>query len=251
MVTERSPGPTDNELPCIWVLAGVLNYRICDRGYDCERCDLFQALSGSVQSDGPPTWLEEQLNGYVSRLFTGCRLYFDRPYRPPAFWLLPGEDGEVTVGLDGHLARMLAPIRDIVTPGVGVRLDRDQPCGWIARDGSAVHLRMPFAGRICAKNSQWIYRGGESDGPDTHEWILRITPERPLAETPGLILGEGVLAWYLDRIRILKRYLGEAIRPQPAASLGTIMADGGVPETCLEEVVGSDAFERLVGEVMA
>lgn len=29
---------------CVWMDAGVVNYKLCDRGYDCERCPLDLAL---------------------------------------------------------------------------------------------------------------------------------------------------------------------------------------------------------------
>ena len=33
------------ELKCVWMTAGVLTYKLCNRGFDCERCLLHQALS--------------------------------------------------------------------------------------------------------------------------------------------------------------------------------------------------------------
>jgi glycine cleavage system H protein len=257
MVTHDSAGPTNDELPCIWVLSGVLNYRICDRQYDCEHCDLFRALSGGVHPDEPTTWFDEQVSGHLCHLLSGCRLYLDRPYVPPSLWLLPDEDGAIRVGLDCHLVRILAPIRDVVTPGVGVWLDRGQPCGWIARDRSAVNLHMPVAGRILSVNHDFApsepTAPSEPSAPASKacEWILRVMPDRPLDETEGLIQGERVLMWYLQRIRILKRYLGAAVMPDPTAALGPVMADGGVWRACLEDVVGREAFERLVEDVTA
>ena len=40
-----SPGtPQPPSIRCVWMDAGVVNYKLCDRGYDCERCPLDQAL---------------------------------------------------------------------------------------------------------------------------------------------------------------------------------------------------------------
>ena len=36
----QTPPPTC----CVWMDAGVVNYKLCDRAYDCERCPLDQAL---------------------------------------------------------------------------------------------------------------------------------------------------------------------------------------------------------------
>jgi glycine cleavage system H protein len=44
MSKPRGPGP--EELPCVWVTAGVLSYRPCHREYDCDGCELYHALRG-------------------------------------------------------------------------------------------------------------------------------------------------------------------------------------------------------------
>ena len=36
--------PHPPPIRCVWMDAGVVNYKLCDRGYDCERCPLDQAL---------------------------------------------------------------------------------------------------------------------------------------------------------------------------------------------------------------
>jgi hypothetical protein len=38
--TPRTPAP----MYCVWMDAGVVNYKLCDRGFDCDRCPLDQAL---------------------------------------------------------------------------------------------------------------------------------------------------------------------------------------------------------------
>ena len=41
-VSTSTPHPPS--IRCVWMDAGVVNYKLCDRGYDCERCPLDQAL---------------------------------------------------------------------------------------------------------------------------------------------------------------------------------------------------------------
>ena len=35
---------------CVWVTAGVLNYKLCDRDFDCEHCPLDAALRDRASS---------------------------------------------------------------------------------------------------------------------------------------------------------------------------------------------------------
>ena len=39
--------------PCLWMAAGVINYRLCDRQFDCDRCPLDAALRGDTQPMTP------------------------------------------------------------------------------------------------------------------------------------------------------------------------------------------------------
>ena len=50
---ESESGPPGNfpvlpesTIPCVWMSAGLLTYRLCDRGYECERCPLDAGIRG-------------------------------------------------------------------------------------------------------------------------------------------------------------------------------------------------------------
>lgn len=255
---ERRP---QDEPPCIWVLSGVLNYHICDRDYDCEGCELYAALSGKsrgltektlpmLRDDVPRTATPEgQVAAHLAQLLAGCRLYLDRPYRPPHFWLVSSGPDRVTLGLDGALMRMLRPIRRVVSPGVGLHLDRDQPCGWIARDHLAVPLRMPIAGEVIDTNPAFAQSGEPCRLPEGEDWLFTVRPSEPLEEVPGIVGAEETLAWYADRMRTVKQAILSAVQSPDTNGVGPAMADGGVPQTTLEGVLGREAFESLIWRI--
>lgn len=253
------PKPQD-ELPCIWVLSGVLSYRLCDRDYDCESCELYQALSGCSRLGqvhrtkdwtGVPsaTTPAGQVSAHLTYLLAGCRLYLDRPYRPPHFWLDVTEPDRIAIGLDGALVRMLRPIRRVVTPGVGLHLERDQPCGWIARDHLAVPLNMPIAGEVIETNAN--YTGAEEPCrlPEGEDWLFRVRPDEPPEDVPGVVGAEETLAWYADRMRTVKQAILAAISGPHAAGVGPVMADGGEPQATLETVLGREAYKTLIDRI--
>ena len=233
-----------DDLPCIWVLSGVLSYRLCDRDYECDGCELYHALSGEGRAschhgegrspepiDIPDAASPSgQANSHLSHLLAGCRLYLDRPYRPPHFWLTESEDGLVTVGLDGSLLRMLSPIRRVVSPGVGLCLERDQPCGWIAREHVAVPLKMPVAGEVVESNVSYSECSEPCRLPDGEDWWIRVRPAEPLEKVPGIVRGEDTLAWYADRLRIVKKAILASLTGGTDTCVGPLLADGGTPQ---------------------
>jgi len=251
------------ELPCIWVLSGVLSYRLCDRDYECDGCELHHALSGegraschhaegqSPESIHIPDAASPsgQAGSHLSHLLSGCRLYLDRPYRPPHFWLAETDTDVVTVGLDGSLLRILRPIRRIVSPGPGLYLERDQPCGWIAREHLAVPLKMPIAGEVVETNVAHAEVDDPCRLPEGEDWLFRVRPAEPLDNVSGIVRAEDTLAWYADRLRIVKQAILEALGVLGESAVGPVLADGGAPQTSLERVLGKLAFEDLIARI--
>lgn len=252
----RGVGSGGGDPPCVWVLSGILNYHLCDRDYDCEGCDLFRALRGHApigQRDGrvkaraERDWLDEAVGTYLSHLLMRCRLHLDRWYRPPYMWLSDHDD-TVSVGLDPQVVRMLEPISEIVTPGAGVFLERDQPCGWISRRHRTHALAMPLSGQILERNPGPDSRRPGGSDPD---WLLLVQPAEALDDVPGLLRDEAALLWHAERIRILKKHLRAALAPPGSPRFGPLMADGGALELPLEDVVGPSRFNALIDEIMS
>lgn len=262
------PAVHEEQLPCIWALAGVLSYRPCDRNYECETCDLFHALRGRTAAErgerteaSPDAALrsrlsaaenavENQVGAYLSSLVTGCRLYLDRFYSPNHFWLSVEEGNEVSLGLDGHILRILYPIDEIVAPRVGLCLRRGEPCGWITRRSKAIPIAIPISGELRAvnvRNIDAVKAQGRIEDPE--DWLFRVEAHERWEDVDDLYRGEEILIWYLGKIRILKRYLLEAVAPK--ADLGVTLSDGGVIEQNLEEILGRERFDRLIDEILS
>jgi len=244
---------------CIWVAAGVLSYRICDRNFECETCELYHALRGDSAAvlpdlasakEGHEAADTDIAGAYVRRLTAGCALQFDRTYSRGHFWMEEAPAGELLVGLGEHVVRVLYPVDDVVMPRPGVRLKRGEPCGWITRGRVSVPLTMPVSGEVRAVNkdaADALRCGGHRRDA---EWLFRMAPLEDLESVPGCYRGEEAVAWYLGTMQLLRRHLAEALAPVGVgAGVGPTMADGGVVDVNLETVLGRERFERLVDEL--
>ena len=264
MVERRAP---DEQLPCIWAEAGVLSYRLCDRHYECEGCPLFQALSGGrgAMVEAGPLRAAEHLEpppppegpwaapvaAYVARLLAGCTLRLDRTYSAYHWWLDDVRPSGLTLGLEEHALRVLAPIEDVVLPQPGARVRRSEPCAWIVRGRTAVPLPPPLNGTV-----ENVNRGYANDMrvwgqlPGGDEWLLRMAPDESLDEVPGLYRGEAALAWHLKNLQWLRQELREAVEERVgggvARELGQTLNDGGEPNLDLERALGQARVEALV-----
>ncbi len=252
------------DLPCIWVQAGVLSYRLCTRDYDCDNCELFHALRGQEDPAARAPLrlrqrgLEEESGGtsvdpvgpYLSRLIAGCQLHLDRCYSPGHFWLKPAPGVGLLAGLDSHIVRILYPIDEIVTPRPGTRLRRGEASGWILRGRLAVPLRMPVTGEIGAVNEAYVESARLHGTPeDEEDWLLRIHHEEAVDSIADLYRGERTLVWFLDKIRVLRHFIRDAVSAETEPELGVTMADGGAWDPNLEKALGRERFEALIDEI--
>ncbi|UCF40359.1 MAG: hypothetical protein JSW43_11585 [Gemmatimonadota bacterium] len=261
-----SPIQRNEELPCIWVQAGVLSYRLCDRNYDCEQCELFHALRGhgsgavaaneylpadeATELEPSQVAVEDQVNAYVSRLIADCELHLDRPYTAGHFWLRDAGPDGVTAGLDGHVMRVLHPLDDVVAPRAGALLKRGEPCGWVVRGRMTIPLETPISGEVASVNQRYVeqLRAGSVSGAGD-EWLLRISPHESLDAVPNVYHGDRTLVWFLRKIRLVKRSLREVVAVDGQAALGPTLADGGEANLNVEQVLGRERFEALVDQL--
>jgi glycine cleavage system H lipoate-binding protein len=248
---------SSEELPCVWSLAGVLGMHPCDRGYDCDSCELFHALSGRcTPGEGSRVRapilsqrereIEADVGRIVSAVMNGCRLDLNRWYGRDGIWLSSDGPGDLEVGLVGCVWRVLQPVREVVPPRSGLSFERGETCGWLVRSDRAIPIRVPVPGTVTEVNDEMVSnvrRSGKVDGPDS--WLFRVDSSMDPSEVSRLFRGEDTLVWHLRKLRILKGYLREAL-DTAGAEVGVVMADGGNRESNLELILGADRFGALI-----
>jgi hypothetical protein len=230
-------------LPCIWVRAGVLSYRLCDRDYQCERCELFRALH-----DDPRPWRrpaagdEHEVQRYVARMLAGCTIDLDRWYGSSHVWVEELGDGQLCLGVDDLARRVLHPVAEWLLPDVGTTLHVGEVGLWARRSGLTVPLASPAGGTVTA-----VSPGRAAGGAG---------PAVTLADVPTgwsadgrLMRGEDALRWFVDQIGVLRQRITEACESLEPADVGPCLADGGEPDTDVGRVLGAAGLAALVREV--
>lgn len=251
------PEPVSPDLPCVWVTAGILSYRPCDREYECEDCPLYLALRGDPAAAAaaagrapslPVTnGADDPVGRFLAELGAGCTLHLDRAYTADGLWMDPDPSGDVRVGLDDYTLRLLQPVDDVVLPRVGVWLQHGAPCASLNRGRLAIALRSPLAGEVVAANPHPPLAPPRQTEPDRDRWWFRLRPHEPLAKAAGLRRNEALLRWFLARVRSVREQLDAAMAPAGSSVAGPLRNDGGVPAADLEAVLGRERFEVLVG----
>lgn len=231
---------------CVWMAAGLLSYKLCDRDFDCARCPLDMALRGG----GPASAEGGALcgGGRHSEGFPD-----DRRYAAGHTWVATGcRPGEPTVrvGLDGFAAALLP--RPVSARCVGGRreLERGDVVCDIELPAGTLSVRVPVSGQLDRENPALRERPGLIvESPYRDGWLVDMTPsgdKAALAELGDAAEARERTALDLRRFR---RRVALHLLADPA-SVGPCMADGGEALTSLAEILGGAQYLAILREIL-
>ncbi len=133
---------------CVWVQAGLLSYRLCQRNFDCEHCPLDAALRGKAAP------CDSSGNGAATLPTHPVSFPHDRVYSSGHAWLQRrGEQGSrIRLGLDGFVASFLpTPLNLRWTLASGLAERGTEVCE-IDFGSGMLPITLPVSARIEATN---------------------------------------------------------------------------------------------------
>ncbi len=247
---------------CVWVGAGVLRYRLCDRSFDCEHCPLDAALrdheSGCIDDDATltetridfPEWeqLPEENRPFLNPL-RSLPLCQDARYSAHHVWVRLLTSGMLRIGLDSFAAALLPDDAQLVTVAHDTLLREGDAFGWIYAWNRTLPLPTPVSGKVVHRNGIRV----DSIG------VLRRSPYRDGALLT-LSPGAGALATahvyppatHGKRVQRNCRSLAARVsRAMTKPELGVCLNDGGQPVTSLEQMLGTERYWKLIAHFIA
>jgi glycine cleavage system H protein len=231
--------PADQQA-CVWMRAGVIAYRLCDRSFDCEHCLLDAALHGRDAQATPADWAR---SGY--RLFPR-----DRQFSAAHAWVHSLSPELVRIGVDALAAWLLGTIVKVTVPEQGSRVERGRPLARFGAQGGEVVIASPVDGSVLARNDLVL------DCPELIAsvpygagWLVEVGLPRQDQQLPGLLCGPD--AERLSRGQLLRFYRRmEGLIAARALRVGATAADGGEPLIDPQAMLGSATYLRLVQEIL-
>lgn len=224
----RPPGV----LPCVWMSAGLVSFKLCDREGECEGCSFDLAMRGLRVEPGagetaPSPWTFPA----------------DRGYHRGHVWAQAVSPGRLRLGVDALVARLWNRVSAVILPALGSRLLLGETACWLQDGPELLALPSAVAGRVVARN------GGVLAAPDLvtaspYEtgWLFEVEAASPAA--PLRAAGEAqeaadiaLAAFRTAAAKALGRGRGE---------VGPTLPDGGEPLTDLRAMLGPSRYTGLV-----
>lgn len=224
-------------VPCIWMSAGLVAYKLCDRNLDCDGCPFDDAMRGAAP-ESPAAGAERDAWAFPN----------DRRYHRGHAWVLTVDDGHARIGVDILAARLLTQATAVILPALDSRVRCGQVACWL-RDGSElIPLSAPASGCVVRHNPlvKKSPRVVHAD-PYGSGWLFDLRLER--GGFPGLLSAGEMRAHserQLEQVRIgLRQHLTRG-----SDLVGPTLADGGERLADLRSILGGPAYLRLVESLL-
>jgi hypothetical protein len=220
-------------LKCIWMSSGIIEYKLCDKNFDCENCPV-DIEFGNFSSDGkhPSVRVPDIINIILNKLesikYDTQIIYLKnhliaRQIQPNTYYL----------GVSPVLICCLDNVGVMMECGAGKNILSGQPVMNFFGEWGTVSLSAPFNFSIYDKVNN------PADDPMKSKWFAIIGAIRQEITSGSL----GHSEWEVSRTKSIK--IIEDIKIS-CRKVGLTMQDGGSPAQYLHHVIGNDKYLEML-----
>ena len=250
---------------CVWMDAGVLTYKLCDRSFECDRCPLDNVLRKDELHPDPiagaragkhfaidvplPVATDVQTAQLLGK-YSSTHLCNELTYSRDHAWVRLHDTKLAMIGIDHLFVALLPFSARIVYPPVKVPVERGRPMAWIYTHSCVMPVFSPLSGVVVRQNR----RLSEDPGflrSHTYDlgWLASIIPSRLDAEQDALLTAEQMRPISEEALGTFMRRAHRKLHSH-AQPGGLCLNDGGVVMPALDEALGERAFVELARSVL-
>jgi glycine cleavage system H lipoate-binding protein len=252
---------TSKDSRCVWMTAGIINYKLCNCDFACEDCQFDKVMRGIIPFQSRKsikTYKSSTLKNYenidfriktwivtyLNSLFSDCTIHLDRYYHPSQLW--SKIDGEaILIGLNKLVCKILEPIEKILPPQKGKVYQEDQLIAYIIRKDQSFPLHSPHSGTVSEINPI-LSTKNFTKIIEEDSYLFKMTTPNITKKDSDDLYG---LKHFMKVIELLKNNLVEAFKKRDSSELGITCSDGGMIQYNLEKVIGKSAFNALINNL--
>ena len=228
--------------PCWWMLAGVVDYKLCDHDYDCEHCP-FDLILQTGDSKTPPKTAEAPGDATVF-------------YHSGHVWLRVEDRGNVRVGLDDFAQKILGRAYAVALPHEGLKVEKGKHRWSVTHKAGETPLIIPISGLVIEVN--WKLQQFPSllnRDPYGAGWAFVIKPNELKTGLSDLFYGSRALEWQKAEMDKLFSIVGEFVAgsidvkaqtgPKPAT-----LPDGGMLKKDFLSELSLEQMRKLISSFL-
>lgn len=253
----------EGENKCIWMNAGIVEYKLCDRNFECENCPLDSDLRlppplerkklKTKKADVVQIDLTTDENIPLQRLFQNYTSYLiphNIAYTLHHTWLRKNSDQEYICGIDDFFARLLPHRYSIVVPTINNPVKEGDSICWIQTNGMTLPIHSPIDGLVTdvnfslVQNPHYIVQFPYDTG-----WIIKLQPAHSQKDSGKFLSPEMIqekiksdTEKFINRLRFMTK--------DCSTILGPLMNDGGSPVRSIEELFGLQKYMTIIKSIL-
>lgn len=248
-------------LKCIWMCAGIVNYKLCFNDFDCENCKFDQVMRGildqenhystagtsNIPSDQPLkiTHIDKLVNQTIHHLISDCKIHLDRFYHNSQLWFKLETADIFQIGIEKLLLKVLEPVERIIAPQTGKFYQKGQLIAWIIRKGKTFPLHTPLKGVVVEINEN-LALPKYKDHFEEDSYLFKMKYGNSKDEVQNICGEIRGINCYIDNVKIIRQHLKKAFQNNSLEDIGTTFTDGGILENNLEKILGEKIFQELI-----
>lgn len=233
----KNPLISPSEFRCVWMAAGILSYQLCEREFDCEKCQLDLALRQRFESR-ETTLAQEPEEPHEGTLYSRKHV-----------WVRSEGEKSVRIGIEPGFASALLSPKAIVLPALGERVMRNKVCSWIVLDGGTLPIVSPLGGKVTATNAHLAENPrAVCLSPLGQGWLFELGVDPGVKEDADQFAVADVARVYGDDERRFQALLSAELM-KGGTEVGLTLADGGQALENLSKMLGPTKYFKLVRNV--
>jgi len=243
MQRSRNPGegfpvvPKD-EAKCVWMMAGIVLYKLCERNYQCESCPLDSELrhAGTQIDDG----VAAVDPGFQETVFFGHN----------HTWVRLNCAEQAVIGLDDFIVRLFDGVQQIVLPPANANIIKGARLALIIQEDETFIVAAPLSGKVIKANPELMSDPRLlSQQQLDRSWLVQLRPNRLLDELGDLLMGKRATTWQQTESIRLEQMIGPGAE-NVHHRLGPVMHDGRAGMHGLLESLGPERYRRIVNSFL-
>ncbi len=256
---------TGELLKCVWMTSGMINYKLCDRQYDCEDCLLDAALRHEPEIRSTKrvgTQLEilspkettrvavgETSRSAISRTY-GCQYSEGLFYHPCHFWVRVEAAGSVRVGVDSLAQKVIGRIYSVGLPRVSTAFNTLDPCLRMTHQTGELVFPLPLPGVVKEVNDSLLQRPSLiNQEPYASGWLVMLEPEALTESLKSLHFGQQAKAWFHEDVLRLQHSVEEMVG-ETKPKVGPTLQNGGLPIEDITKIITPTQHRQLIDAFM-
>ena len=244
----------EGESACIWMQAGLVSFKLCDRTFDCSGCPFDQLMRiRAAQSEAEGAHLKEggrQPNLHMEEEIHETLL--PSPHFDPATWygsgfwyMRPKGDRLFETGLNENGTVFLPPVREVILPRRGASLTTSQPTLWLITSEGTLGLTAPCDGVVLSVNPGVLEELSQKSEMPIQTFIMEIGVASSRCTVKGKLRGGKAAAFvraqYLEILQCLTERTGEE-----SLQHGLVHGETSLPPGVLAGLLGSKLYFNTV-----